>query len=56
MCCREVIEGMNTRTMELDEFTTLIGEISPYYVTRSCQGRQAWLDCGDAIDRQTVPE
>jgi hypothetical protein len=33
MCCREVIEGMNTRTMELDEFTTLIGEISPYYVT-----------------------
>ncbi|MGE0406766.1 MAG: radical SAM/SPASM domain-containing protein [Candidatus Korobacteraceae bacterium] len=33
MCTREVIEGMNTKTIELDQFKKTIEEVSPYYVT-----------------------
>jgi radical SAM protein with 4Fe4S-binding SPASM domain len=33
MCCREMLEGMNTRTMPLADFAKLIDAIQPFYVT-----------------------
>jgi radical SAM protein with 4Fe4S-binding SPASM domain len=33
MCTREVVEGMNTKTMSLEQFKGIVEEISPYYVT-----------------------
>jgi radical SAM protein with 4Fe4S-binding SPASM domain len=33
MCTREVIDGMNTRSMPLADFERLIVEVDPYYVT-----------------------
>jgi len=33
MCTREVVDGMNTRTMSLEQFQGMVDEISPYYVT-----------------------
>lgn len=33
MCTREVIDGMNTMTMPLQQFEDLVDEINPYYVT-----------------------
>ena len=33
MCSREVIDGMNTGTMSLEQFKDVVTEISPYYLT-----------------------
>jgi len=33
MCTRELIEGMNTKTMPLDQFKEVVEETAPYYVT-----------------------
>jgi radical SAM protein with 4Fe4S-binding SPASM domain len=33
MCSREVIDGMNTGTMPLEQFKDIVQEISPYYLT-----------------------
>jgi radical SAM protein with 4Fe4S-binding SPASM domain len=33
MCTREVIEGMNTKMMSLEQFQGIVEEISPYYLT-----------------------
>ncbi len=38
MCSREVLDGMNTRTMPLAEFTTMVDDIEPYYVTMNGLG------------------
>jgi radical SAM protein with 4Fe4S-binding SPASM domain len=33
MCTREVMEGMNTRSMALADFERVVAEVDPYYVT-----------------------
>lgn len=33
MCSREVLDGMNTSTMPLEQFKDIVKEISPYYLT-----------------------
>jgi hypothetical protein len=33
MCTREVIDGMNTSTMSLEQFKDIVAQISPYYLT-----------------------
>jgi radical SAM protein with 4Fe4S-binding SPASM domain len=33
MCTREVIDGMNTSTMSLEQFKNVVSQISPYYLT-----------------------
>ena len=33
MCTREVIDGMNTKTMPLEQFQGVVEEIAPYYLT-----------------------
>jgi radical SAM protein with 4Fe4S-binding SPASM domain len=33
MCSREVMDGMNTSTMSLEQFQNIVTEISPYYLT-----------------------
>jgi radical SAM protein with 4Fe4S-binding SPASM domain len=38
MCTREIIDGMNTRSMSLGEFTKIVDEIDPYYVTMNGLG------------------
>lgn len=38
MCTREVIEGMNTRSMSLHDFTRIVTEIGPFYVTMNGLG------------------
>ena len=40
MCTREVLDGMNTTTMSLDQFTKIVGEIEPFYATLNGLGEQ----------------
>ena len=38
MCTREVIDGMNTMTMPLEQFEKVVDDIDPYYVTMNGLG------------------
>ncbi len=38
MCTREVIDGMNTKTMSLEQFKSVVDQIAPYYLTMNGLG------------------